>query len=62
MYKTLGVQRRELKEREANGPVSVVEAKHRVLNVVLEDGFSTGAIDSFEKLRIFAKFAQTREY
>ena len=39
-----------------------VTTKHRVLNVVLEDGFSTGAIDSFEKLWIFAKFAQTRDY
>ena len=62
IYQVLGVKKRELKEREAKGPVSVVEAKHRGLNVVLEDGFSTGAIDSFEKLRIFCKFAQTREY
>ena len=44
VYRILGVKERQVKERGAKGPVSVVEAKHRLLNIVLSDGFASGSI------------------
>ena len=61
VYKILGVKERQVKERGAKGPVSVVEAKHRILNIVLSDGFASGSIKDARSFRVFTKFAQIRE-
>ena len=61
LYQLLGVKERQIKEREAKGAVSVVEAKHRNLNVVLSDGFTNGQITDGKRFKIFVKFAQIRE-
>ena len=61
IYQLLGVRDRQVKERDAKGAVSVVEAKHRVLNTVLADGFANGQITDGKKFKIFVKFAQIRE-
>ena len=61
IYQLLGVKDRQVKGREAKGAVSVVEAKHRVLNTVLADGFAIGQIIDGKKFKIFVKFAQIRE-
>ena len=61
IYQLIGVKDRQVKEREAKGAVSVVEAKHRVLNTVLADGFANGQITDGKKFKIFVKFAQIRE-
>ena len=41
--------------------MSVVEAKHRVLNTVLAGGFANGQITDGKKFKIFVEFAQIRE-
>ena len=61
IYQLLGVQDRQAKEREAKGAVSVMEAKHRVLNTVLADGFANGQITDGKKFKTSVKFAQIRE-
>jgi hypothetical protein len=61
IYQLLGVKDRQVKERDAKGAVSVVEAKHRVLNTVLADGFASGQITSGKRFKMFVKFAQIRE-
>ena len=53
IYQLLGVKDRQVKEREAKGAVSVVEAKHRVLNTVLADGFANGQITDGKKFKIY---------
>ena len=54
-YRVLGVKEKQVKERGARGPVSVVEAKHRLLNIVLSDGFANGRIKDAKGFSVFTR-------
>lgn len=61
LMKLVGVKKHDVKERNAKGPVSVVERKHRGLNVCLDDAVAVGRITCRREFRLVCKEAQSKE-
>ena len=47
-----------MKERKANDPISVVEPKHRRLNLCINDAVAVGRINGRQEFRLVCKEAQ----